>query len=174
MAVRSSSGPFKSWFGGYEWVQDELPTFTANKLEDYKLDFELEAIAASPHSVSNVSMRQVPSGKYSDATGVTQQQFQSQLQRAWDFTRKIEKDLVTITNSYPGLIPTLLSISLDGFSCHVHQIDAFLKRVPSFIWIVQETELTYGMNERFFPWVASGLSYSKFSTRSLRVRFAAL
>jgi hypothetical protein len=168
LLVARSSGPApSSWLSGLEWIEEGLPVYGTTRMRDYENDFGLERMSAVFHAAASVSSRNLPAPSHQINTSVTSEALQSQLSRAWKMTDGIEEDLKAMASQNPGVKTTLVSVGLDGFACHTPMILPFLKRVPEFVWVIRETELCHGMDEKFFPQYPSGLHYGVFESADI-------
>jgi hypothetical protein len=148
----------RSWFRGYEFLQDGIGEYAEEKVKDFTKDFTCGNVGVVFHAHVAAQTRFVPTDKYNRAYQESHPMLRRTLNNAWKYTSAIETDLVSISKSGKA---TFVSIGLDGFACHAGNVAAFLKRNAPFTWIILETELTHGMLEKHFPHYQSGLYYEQ-------------
>jgi hypothetical protein len=127
MVARSSGKPTKSWFASLEFIEEGLLVFGAERIKDYELEFGQEKLNTLSHAASSVSSRTMPAPQGRNSTSMASVSMQKNLGRAWKFTSAIKQDLETLAAMYASRKPTLISVGLDGFACHLPLLPAFFK-----------------------------------------------
>lgn len=138
----------RSWAQGHEYVHDGIGDFADAIVTDFTNDFQLASVGVIFQAGVSAQTCHIPTERLNEAFKEPHAYARRILNNAWKFTNRVETDLVRINNATKAIV---VSVGLDGFACHAPNLISFLKRNKPFTLVIRETELAFGMEERFFP-----------------------
>lgn len=100
------------------------------------------------YALYDVHTRLVPTGQFSEAHKTTDPSQRSFFARAHSFTMNIDQQLANLAKNCGK--PYVVSIGIDGLACKESLMLAWLKCSPKFMLVIRETELSRGMQEKYF------------------------
>ncbi|KAF2869080.1 hypothetical protein BDV95DRAFT_498895 [Massariosphaeria phaeospora] len=133
IVARSSKQPPESWKGGLgkkAKFKEGLPLFGSKFLQHFETVFGPTGRSAVLHEAYTAQTRYLPHGAYHTPAAYDTKHELNSAKIACRFTNNVTKDLEAATTL--GVKPILLSVGLDGYSCHVKNWLAYIERVPQF------------------------------------------
>lgn len=145
---RSSGGSPLGWKMGKETFEEGLPLWGHAIRREY-VRFIGDESSAILHVCNNVATRHLPAPEHNDSPKEKDQKRRNSLSQAWKFTAAITRS-ITMANE-ADIVPTLLSVGLDGWACDVRMILPYLlHRELQFKLVLRVPELYYGLSAKYF------------------------
>jgi hypothetical protein len=155
----------KVWYADKSSAQEGLKVWGQAVLDEYCRATRFTGTAVL-HTAFDMPSRLLPApARFPHRDEKDKFATQQRLRRAHEWTQAIEGDLHSAVDAC--LIPTILSVGLDGWAAVEGMILPWVTRMPSFKLCIRSTELHYGLLEKYHP-AHDGVHWGEFDSVILR------
>lgn len=167
VVARASALAPKGWAAGTSSIEEGLPIWADQILRHYAAMCGEKFSSAVLHASAFVRTRYMPAPAQDNSTAEVNEDLRWHVRRAHFFTQAILAD-IKAANAI-GVVPTILSVGLDAFTCNTKAIRAWLRENQGidFTLVLRLNNLDYGITDEYLT-LHSNVHWGSYRSDSIR------